>query len=777
MQILRPFHVCVLFMTGVVLALSAVSAVAAGPGSSNKNEKTPMHWGADQSTLNRKTRFVELRGNAYVIRDNEEVYADEIDLNQDDDKVYARGRVHYLYSDYDVRADEIYLDLRNKTGSIKNGNLSNGRFSLRGALIEQTGEKQYHIKDYDYSTCLDCPNSWELTGSDVDLTIDGYAFMKDFAVKVKDASLFWLPYMVVPIKSKRQSGLLFPRFGSAQAAGVYFIQPVYWAPNDWSDMTFGGGYYFKRGARMEWETRYINTDRSKGTANLYWIKDNKTLEFSPNLPFRYAGKIAVTQEMPLGFEAKLRVNEVSDNSYPIIYSDDISGLYEPALSSDLFFSKNDPQMSTIISLKRTRNLMYFDSNQQFINGFDNGTVQEFPKVVVNTNDQFIFGSKVATGVEARFNRFARNGGAFDYSTDVNGKPIKTVREANRLTLIPNMYTTLNPWPWLSLVPSVQYHGYFYDFDATYPSLARGYLLTQAELSLQLEKQIASDDPDVSYKHTIRPSLRYSLIPTQQQSSDHPFILQVQNQGAGQYFDNSDIVPLGTQQSLNTYFTPLGNSLTYGFLTQVYRRQVAKNGTVSVRRSFEFGMEQTLDIREMESVVPSGAPDNRIILSPLFTHFIYDGGKFSAAGDYTYFSYLDRYDPVASQLVPYPSAHRFNLGVAWNIEKGIHNGVLSFERTLGLNYSFSKLTSKASSVVLNLKYSVNDYIMPQASVTYDLVTHSPQRLVTSSFGMLLQHPSRCWRLFFAMTQAVWLGQGFSPNVAFEFNMNGDSFGGT
>ena len=189
------------------------------------------------------------------------------------------------------------------------------------------------------------------------------------------------------------------------------------------------------------------------------------------------------------------------------------------------------------------------------------------------------------------------------------------------------------------------------------------------------------------------------------------------------------------------------------------------------------MEQTLDIREMESVVPSGAPDNRIILSPLFTHFIYDGGKFSAAGDYTYFSYLDRYDPVASQLVPYPSAHRFNLGVAWNIEKGIHNGVLSFERTLGLNYSFSKLTSKASSVVLNLKYSVNDYIMPQASVTYDLVTHSPQRLVTSSFGMLLQHPSRCWRLFFAMTQAVWLGQGFSPNVAFEFNMNGDSFGGT
>ena len=195
---------------------------------------------------------------------------------------------------------------------------------------------------------------------------------------------------------------------------------------------------------------------------------------------------------------------------------------------------------------------------------------------------------------------------------------------------------------------------------------------------------------------------------------------------------------------------------------------------------EFGFYQTLDLREAKKTIPSGSSDDRVILSPFFSHLNYDSKFFTAAVEYTYFSYLDRYNKSAL-LLPYPSSHRLNVGSRWIIESGTRNGIMAFDRSLGLNYSFSKLTSKVSVLSVDVHYSINDYIMPQASFAYNLVTSdqkflSASRFTSSRFGILFQHPSRCWRLDLALTQSVDLGEGFAPTVAFAFNLSGDSFGG-
>ena len=758
-----------------------------------------MQWGAEASTLNRKTHIVELRGNAYVFRDYEEIHADEIDLDRNTEYVKARGRVRYQYGDYFIRADSVDIDMKKRVGTVINGNISNGQFALRGSRIDQIADKHYLVEDYSYSTCYDCPGSWEMTGKHVDITVDQYAYMNDFMFKILDTGLFWLPYMVIPVKTHRQSGLLFPRFGTNGTYGPYVVEPYYWAINHWSDATLGLGYYSYMGVRFEGEARYQLTNQSGGLFSAYWTRDQSV---SP-LYFRYAVKAGVTQELPFGIEGKLRLNEVSDSGYPITFADDIEGRLEPVLTSDLFFTRDDPQLSAVLDFKRIRNLLLFNntpgSTSVFVNGFDGGTVQDFPHLVVNSNDQFIFGSKVAVGMEGRFDSFRRSAGAFDFfpNPTVGAPPLETIREADRFTLIPNVYTTLNPLPWLSVVPSVKYPEYVYTFgtipqvsegvvgntpftvyNPEYPTLARGYLLAQIETSFQLDKNFAPDKEGVSFRNTIKPQFTYSRIPVVQQPLNHPFIEQIQNQAKpGQYFDSYDIVPIGTTQNLDSYFTPLGNSLTYGLTTQVFRKEQSKDpkgdGDPSVSKRFEAGLEQTLDIHEAQRTLDPGQADDRVILSPLFTHFQYTEPKFSTGLEYTYYSYLDRYQHTGlATLLPSPNPHRVNIHANWLLDSATRQGVLHYERSIGVGYSFSRLTSEVSSVQGTAVFSLNDYLMSKGSVSYNLVPYHNQ-LLDTGLDLVFQSSSRCWQLDLGYLYTVDRGRG--PTLQFALNLDGNPYG--
>lgn len=735
---------------GLVLFTSPVLAAGDDP--------KPMHWGAERSVVHRATNNIELRGNAFVNRDQETIRAAEIDLDQVGDKLQARGQVVYQYGITVVHADQIDLDLKTGTGVIKNGSISDGKVALRGSEIIKVGEGHYLVKNYDYSTCHDCPNSWIIHGKEVDLTVEGYAFIKDFVFKVKDAPVLWFPYLVLPMKTKRQTGFLFPRFGINEVYGSFVVEPFFWAINDWSDMTFGLGTYSKRGTRAEWEGRYKLTPRSEGVASFFWTND----ESVGSLDSRFGAQFRATQELPFGFEGKLRFFEFSDSGYPIEFADDIPGRYEPNISSELFFTRNDPNMSTTISLRRIRNLLYFDEAKKFTPGFDTRTVQEFPRIVVNTNNQFLFGSKWVAGVEARFNRFARADGPIDIGTTADGTFV-TIREANRLALLPNIYTVLKPTSWLSVTPSAQYRSYFYNFNSMYPDLARGYLLAQAEMSFQLERVFsAGQEGGSAYKHTFRPTLTYSVIPTIQESSDHPFVNQIQTTiRPGQYFDNADLVPIRATQNLDTYVTPLGHSLTYGVVSQLFKkRRISKDGS-KVDRVAEVSALQTWDINEFKR--------KGIDLSPLFTQFLYEDGGLSWNTEYTYFYYLDRY--TEAQLVQDASPHRLSSSLSWIWASYTKNNLLWFQRSFTVNYSFSKLTSRVSSLRGLLRFSLNDYLMPQVSAAFDLASEN-KALLESRYGMLFQNPSQCWRLEAAVTQSIDRGYGFIFN--FSMNLLGTSF---
>ena len=764
---------------GVTLLLALMLGLVLGPWTiaapvPPTKPAEPLHWSSKRTLWDQKAKKVELHGDARVTRPESSVTADTIFLDLEKRTLSARGNCVFSASDLEIRSAALDFDLDSYTGSIANGRVSDGRFLLVGERINRLGEQRFQAYQAEYTTCRDCPGSWAIEVEDVDLEIEGYAYMKNVRFKIKDAPFMWMPYLIVPVKSERQSGLLFPRLGVAGVHGFVFVQPFFWVTGRSTDMTFGLGLYSERGFRTEWEGRYNLGPRGSATANLYYTRDAKVGSVLPN---RWGLKVYQQHELPFGITQKLRIQEISDNLYATEFKEDMPGLSEASLPSDLSLSRSSDTLSLYAEIRRFRNLL---APEATVNGtlkdpvgFDSRTVQLMPRVVATTNDQFFFGLPVATGIALSLSNFAR---ASDFYDDDESTPsvgvydpgVDPVRRGLRTSITPSIYTTLRPWGLFSLVPSAHYRSYFYSFPQPVPSLSRGYLLFQADLSFQLSRIYDTGNPEIpKVRHLIRPHLRYSRIPFVATNGNHPFVQQVQRNN-GYVFDSQDVVPLSTPPSLTNYFTPLGDSLAYGVTTQLIRRRgLLGEPGAQYQTMAELSAQQTFNLMEFQRPEEQRVPFSRFE-SALLLNF----DKWSSSTQYNFYPDLDRLIRTATNSVLGATPHELSTGIKYTWEKGFHQEVLAFERSFSLNYAYSRISTYTSNATAALTYSLSDYVMPAISASYSFVGN---KFLKAASSVTFQSPSKCWR--FNVTSSWEIGtnsQLFNPDIT--LNLTGLGFGG-
>jgi lipopolysaccharide assembly outer membrane protein LptD (OstA) len=643
------------------------------------------------------------------------------------------------------------------------------------------------------------------------MEVEGYGYLSNVIGKVNDAPMFWLPYLVIPLKSKRQSGLLFPRFGLSNL-GFNFVQPIFFALSRSTDMTLGLGHYGGRGRRVEWEGRYA-LERGSALAQVFYQRDKTFGEYLEgqrlnlgNSTERWGLNLQQNHEFPFGIRQKLRLLEVSDNLYPSNLND-VPGFGEAFIASDLSLSHATNQVSTYGYVRRHRNLIHSAPDPR---SFDDDTVQVFPHAVLTTNDRFLFGSSVAGGLTLGLTNFTRGGGPFD--RDQTGGPVDDgtpfrlgqdpLRESLRLSLKPTLYTTLRPFDVVQWVPSLRYHQYFYSFPGGVESLSRGYLQFTNDLSTQLERIYEFEDPGTpKMKHLIRPMLRYSLIPAISEPR-HPFMQQMQfardNDYTGYNFDNEDLVPIDPPRNNSNYFMPQGNAIEYGFSTQLIRKrnsQILRERMLqedrenpgrqnlmipqalpgagfqgaSYQRSLEWQGGQSFNFRELRQ---TGRPQQP--LSRLYSRMLAEYDQWSGGIDYFYIPY----QPITAST----NRHIFTTSGTYFFERSLRQGVLDFERSMNFTYGFnrSSTTSQTHNLRTQVTWSLSDYVMPSVAFAYDLLSRLPQTLTTR---LSFQSPSECWRLMLTMNQTQC--QLITPNLSgwcsnfnidLAMNWAGRGFGG-
>ncbi len=228
-----------------------------------------------------------------------------------------------------ITGKEGSFNLKTQAGDIVDASLflKKNHYYIGGSHMEKTGPQTYVVKDCRVTTCDGVNPDWMLTGSEVNVTVEGYGSIKNAAFRVKGLPILYFPYMLFPAKTKRQSGLLPPSGGYSTLNGVEVEVPFFWAISDQMDATFYQRFMSSRGYMQGGEFRYLADEGSKGVLEFNILSDkenNKNMSDQDALdisPFertnstRYWLRGKADQDLPLDMVARLDMDYVSDLDY------------------------------------------------------------------------------------------------------------------------------------------------------------------------------------------------------------------------------------------------------------------------------------------------------------------------------------------------------------------------------------------------------------------------------------------------------------------------------
>lgn len=552
----------------IVFVVAGLMPLAAYANSSFELDLTEgrYHVTADRTLYHSRERVYEAFGHVVISGNSERLSSDYAWIDTGVEELKAKGNVIYVTPQSLTQAAEIHFNMKTQLGTIFYGRVANDAYTLRGQLIRKVAKDRFLTTEGEYTTCKDCPESWKFTAKNLDLTFDGYAFMDSVYIKVKDVPALYIPYMIVPVKSRRQTGLLFPKLSTSVNHGFTFVQPLFLAIDDHQDATIGVGKYSARGRRLELEYRYKSFNETEGTLKAFHTKDRTTA--SP-LPSRWS--VSTVNRLNFGKHAdfRWRVQEVSDQDYPHTFVQDTRGDNEPVLESNGVLYSPFRDFFVDAEVRRYRNLLY-DKDV----GFDGGTVQAMPTVHFGLRERRLAGP-IFANFYGRYDDLRRHDGAFyDFNNDgIYDPSTDLLREVRRFQFAPELAAPFRIGDVVAVSPSVQFQELRYLFNlptasAEFGQTSQRYLQTKLDTSTVFEKVYQyNGEKVIRVKHQLSPFVNYSYIPWLDENQKHPFQQQLRQDGG--LFDQFDIIPI--TNSTNFLRLPLGNSVLYGFNSRIVRK--------------------------------------------------------------------------------------------------------------------------------------------------------------------------------------------------------------
>ena len=251
----------------VLLCLSSSALAASDSGQKSLNTRGDVPWtlNADSLVSLDDGVIVEASGHVLLQRGEDYMKADFARYYTTTNWIFVKGNVEVRMGRDMLNAAEAEFDLTSRTGWLKDGSIF-----IAGPHMYVTGEKvdklfgdRYRFKDAKVTACDGDRPAWSLEAEQADIEIDGYAKLSHTTLNILDIPLMDAPYLVLPAKTTRQSGLLMPDFGYSSLNGTFFSQPYFQVIDESRDLTFYGTYMSKAGFMPGIEYRAHTRDQDK----------------------------------------------------------------------------------------------------------------------------------------------------------------------------------------------------------------------------------------------------------------------------------------------------------------------------------------------------------------------------------------------------------------------------------------------------------------------------------------------------------------------------------
>src|SRR3989454_7627140 len=214
-------------------------------------------------------------GNVEITKGTARLLADRVEINRETGAAVAEGRA-LLYDGIDrLVGERIEYNLKSGTGVVHEARSSvSPYYRIDGERMERLGESRYHVRRGVFTTCEADPPAWSFRFGEAEADLEEWLHGTNASFWLgKVPVLPFLPYFAAAIRRERQTGFLFPRFGSSSRKGYFAEIPVFWAISDSQDATFTLDAYEKRGVGGAVEYRYILSDTQRGAFRGFFLKE------------------------------------------------------------------------------------------------------------------------------------------------------------------------------------------------------------------------------------------------------------------------------------------------------------------------------------------------------------------------------------------------------------------------------------------------------------------------------------------------------------------------
>ncbi len=736
---------------------------------------------ANSLTRDLQRGTVQLDGDVKIIYQNQYFEADSVTIDLINHRAELKGKVKVQTPLYEIGGTEIQLDYEAEQGLIYSGYVQSNNIRFQGSLIEKISNTEFVVADADYTTCSNCPATWSFQGTHIKAELGGYAYLKNTTFKVGGVPIFWMPYLAVPLKSDRQTGLLPPEIGYIQNRRVIISESLFYAPNRSEDYTLVLKNYELGGLKPLLEYRYALSKISFGTANAAFLRDSVFASDDRLNNYRVSSekgekinRWAVRSYNQYALDAdsflRLKVSLVSDIQYPKEFYDEFKNYADPALENTLSYSHQWSQSVATLSGTYYRNLLSANPLEANTNA-----VHRLPELRYDISLLKIQDSPFYFKLESNFTQFARER-KFDSTSisplgqkyisnnkndptcennlipdcvttvsDIYDPAMDQIRTGQRANLKATVLAeTYNVGHFANISPAVSLNETQYFFPVGESRFnARHY--AQFELNSRTKFYRIYDEDfattKVKYKHEIIPEIQYTVVPWLKQE-DHPFFGGTETNND----PNSSRDLIVSDNDLNSK-----RGLQYDFEDRVYDRNVITFSILNniiQKKDLDDTYKTIMTFRITESYDLYQASKNADQpLSKLASTFDLDLGQVKSSAQVTYSPYQQATNSIATLSYLNSQQQYFKIGLTSNRIEDKHD---DFSFAIGF---------------------VSPYVNVLTGVVFDASAgiESSKRLIRNSLITQLKPPGECWAVNFFYDQKTSLAGEWK--FTFDFSWDG------
>lgn len=752
---------------------------------------------ADQSIRDTQRETAELDGHVHVIYGDQHLVADHALVNMRSKTVDAIGEVVVTTPTATIVGKHIVFDFETNTGVIYDGFVQSGAVFFEGKVIYKLSEKEFLAEQGRYTTCTNCPESWSFSGTKIRAILGGYAYIKNSIFEFGGIPLFWLPYLVVPLKSDRQSGFLTPEFERSTAGGLAFAESYFWAISRDEDSTFTFKNYELRGAKALYQYRFASTEHGGGELDTGYLQDAAFARdaryqtflptgVQPNSVQRWFFRYNHYQDLPDNYVNRVQLNAVNDLQYPKDFPMETSNNGDPAIEDRISISHSSKDFHWMVDASYYTNLL--QSNPLAGN---NDAVHRMPEIRLDQTEVPVFNSEVYANWSIDYTNFTRSGFGFDtlsapytqggtrflansgsssacnttaWETDPNcaqqhqsvysgnSDPLLNrdlLRTGTRVDSNLELARPINISNF-DVVPSFLVRETDYQFNAIAQNTAyREYAQGKIAARTNFNQSYGFEDSRDRIKHVIQPEISYQNIFWFNQAK-HPFFGA---NGLTSPFNMQNVIsdtdlnsPYGLQFDYydRTYFSKI---VTYGVSNFLIRKTWDKD-VASYNQFFSWRLAQSFDVSQSEGNYPNQP------WSDIVSELTWTMPHLTVYQTTDYFPYQQLYNST-SRIRLINNLDFAELGYTLN------NNVTPGQPV--------NIATQINQVAFSLKKSMR-YLDVIGRVVYDENAVNTGSQYVNSYGVATQFrlPGDCWYFYFM----IYRPPGGLENMAYTFNFSFD-----